>query len=243
MVAERLQKVMAAAGLCSRRRAEQLLRAGLIKVNGAPAQLGDRADPSCDVIEVDGQPLAHRPEPLVLLLNKPPEVVCSCQDPDGRPTVLDLLPAELAQGQGLHPVGRLDYESRGALLISNQGDLTLKLTHPRYRHRKTYRVWLRGKPSPGQLKLWAEGLPLDGKASQPVTIATLEQRPDATCLELVMGEGRNRQIRRTAATLGFTVLDLQRVAIGPIALDGLPEGRWRRLDQQEWQALTRNGDP
>jgi pseudouridine synthase len=243
MAAERLQKVMAAAGLCSRRRAEGLLRAGLVKVNGAPAQLGDRADPSRDHIEVDGQPLAHRPEPLVLLLNKPPEVLCSCQDPEGRATVLDLLPTELAQGQGLHPVGRLDFESRGALLISNQGDLTLKLTHPRYSHRKTYRVWLRGRPGPGQLKRWAEGLPLDGKPSQPVAIATVEQGADATCLELVMGEGRNRQIRRTAATLGFTVLDLQRVAIGPIGLDDLPEGRWRRLDQQEWLGLTRTGDP
>jgi pseudouridine synthase len=178
---------------------------------------------------------------LGLLLNKPPEVLCSCQDPEGRPTVLDLLPAELAQGQGLHPVGRVDFESRGALLISNQGDLTLKLTHPRYSHRKTYRVWLRGRPSPGQLKRWAEGLPLDGKPSQPVAIATVEQGADATCLELVMGEGRNRQIRRTAASLGLTVLDLQRVAIGPIQLDDLPEGRWRRLDQQEWQALTENG--
>uniref|UniRef100_UPI004048BB5C pseudouridine synthase n=1 Tax=Cyanobium sp. TaxID=2164130 RepID=UPI004048BB5C len=108
--------------------------------------------------EVDGQHLAQRPQPLVLLLNKPPEVLCSCQDPEGRPTVLDLLPAELAQGQGLHPVGRLDFESRGALLISNQGDLTLKLTHPRYSHRKTYRVWLRGRPSPDQIKRWAEGL-------------------------------------------------------------------------------------
>ena len=150
--------------------------------------------------------------------------------------------AELAQGQGLHPVGRLDFESRGALLISNQGDLTLKLTHPRYSHRKTYRVWLRGRPSPDQLKRWAEGLPLDGKPSQPVAIATVDQGADATCLELVMGEGRNRQIRRTAAALGFTVLDLQRVAFGPIGLDDLPEGRWRRLAQQEWLALIQNGN-
>ena len=232
---------MAAAGLCSRRRAEELLRDGLVRVNGTPAKLGDRADPVHDLIEVDDQPLAHRPQPLVLLLNKPPEVLCSCQDPEGRLTVLDLLPPELAQGQGLHPVGRLDFESRGALLISNQGDLTLKLTHPRYSHRKTYRVWLRGRPSPGQLKCWAEGLPLDGKPSQPVAIATVDQSATATCLELVMGEGRNRQIRRTAASLGLTVLDLQRVAIGPIQLDDLPEGRWRRLDQQEWQALTENG--
>ena len=147
LAAERLQKLMAAAGLCSRRQAETLLRQGLVQVNGALAQLGDRADPASDRISVRGQALAARPEPMVLLVNKPVGVLCSCRDPGGRPTVLDLLPAELRQGRGLHPVGRLDADSRGALLLSNQGDLTLRLSHPRYGHRKTYRVWVEGRPS------------------------------------------------------------------------------------------------
>lgn len=238
MAPERLQKLMAAAGLCSRRQAETLLRQGLVQVNGAVAQLGDRADPAHDRISVRGQPLASRPEPLLLLLNKPAGVVCSCHDPEGRPTVLDLLPAELRDGCGLHPVGRLDAESRGALLLSNQGDLTLQLTHPRYGHRKSYRVWVQGRPDGPTLSRWAAGVPLDGRASQPLGLQVLRRTPQTTELELEMGEGRNRQIRRTAALLGHPVRDLQRLTIGPLRLGDLPEGRWRRLDRQEWQALT-----
>lgn len=238
MAPERLQKLMAAAGLCSRRQAETLLRQGLVQVNGAVAQLGDRADPARDRITVRGEPLAARPEPLLLLLNKPAGVLCSCHDPEGRPTVLDLLPADLRDGSGLHPVGRLDAESRGALLLSNQGDLTLRLTHPRYGHRKTYRVWVQGRPDAPTLQRWAAGVPLDGQASQPVGLQVLRRTPQRTELELRMGEGRNRQIRRTAALLGHPVRDLQRLAIGPLQLGDLPEGRWRRLDRQEWAALT-----
>jgi 16S rRNA pseudouridine516 synthase len=237
MGAERLQKLIAAAGHCSRRQAETLLRQGLVRVNGDQAQLGDRADPACDRITVRGEPLAARPEPLLLLVNKPAGVVCSCHDPQGRPTVLDLLPAELRQGRGLHPVGRLDADSRGALLLSNQGALTLRLSHPRYGHRKTYRVWVGGRPTARSLERWAAGVPLDGQASQAVGLQLIQQTSQATELELVMGEGRNRQIRRTAAILGHPVLDLQRWAIGPLGLGDLPEGRWRRLDHQEWQVL------
>jgi len=231
---ERLQKLIAAAGHCSRRRAEDLLRAGRVQLNGRTAQLGDRADPNRDEIRLDGQPLRQAAAPLVLLLNKPAGVVSSCHDPEGRPIVLDLLPEELASGQGLHPVGRLDFESRGALLLSNDGTLTLRLTHPRYQHRKTYRIWVRGEPSASTLKRWASGLPLDGQASQPVQLQQLARQRGNTCLELVMTEGRNRQIRRTAELLGHPVLDLQRVAIGTIRLGALPEGRWRRLNPEEW---------
>ena len=235
---ERLQKLIAAAGLCSRRRAEELLRAGRVQVNGRPAQLGDRADPGRDAIRVDGRPLALRPEPLVLLLNKPVGVLSSCHDPHGRPTVLDLLPEPLRCGQGLHPVGRLDADSRGALLLSNQGELTLGLTHPRYGHRKTYRVWVEGHPDAAVLARWRAGVPLDGQPSQPVQVRRLRRTAEASCLEVVMGEGRNRQIRRTAALLGHPVRDLQRTAIGSLSLGDLPEGRWRRLDRQEWRALV-----
>lgn len=234
MPEERLQKLIAAAGLGSRRKAETLLLAGRISVNGRVAQLGDRADPERDAISLDDRPLRPAAAPLVLLLNKPAGVVCSCSDPEGRPIVLDLLPPELARGQGLHPVGRLDTHSRGALLLSNNGSLTLQLTHPRFQHSKTYLVWVRGQPSQAVLDRWARGVPLDGSPSQPVTLRRLAQRAGATQLELVMHEGRNRQIRRTAELLGHPVLDLQRVAIGSIALGELPEGRWRRLDRQEW---------
>ena len=236
MAAERLQKLMAASGLCSRRRAEELLRAGRVQLNGRVAQLGDKGDPQRDEIRLDGRPLRPAAEPLLLLLNKPAGVLSSCHDPEGRPVVLDLLPEELTQGTGLHPVGRLDAYSRGALLLCNDGALTLQLTHPRYEHRKTNRIWVQGQPDHACLERWARGVPLDGQASQPVEVRRLDQRRDQTQLELVMKEGRNRQIRRTAELLGHPVRDLQRVAIGPIQLGALPEGRWRRVDRQEWNA-------
>jgi len=248
MPAERLQKLIAAAGLCSRRHAEELLRQGKVHVNDRVAALGDRADPSHDRIHVDGRRLAPAAAPLTLLLNKPAGVLSTCQDPQGRRTVLQLLPADLRQGSGLHPVGRLDADSRGALLLSNDGALTLRLTHPRYDHRKTYRVWIEGRPSPVTLERWSAGVPLDGHPSRPVQLRLLHHRGERTLLELMLQEGRNRQIRRTAAVLGHPVLDLQRVAIGPLQLADLPEGHWRALrpgelrwgkgegQSQEWEA-------
>ena len=227
MGADRLQKLVAAAGLCSRREAETWLLEGRVRVNGDLAQLGDRADPACDRISVDGQPLALPRTTLTLLLNKPPGVLSTCHDTHGRPTVLDLLPPELRRG--LHPVGRLDADSRGALLLSNDGDLTLRLTHPRYGHRKTYQVWVDGWPRPATLERWRAGVPLDGLPSQPVELHRLRHHRGATLLELVLREGRNRQIRRTAEILGHPVLDLRRIAVGPLQLGDLAEGSWREV--------------
>jgi pseudouridine synthase len=231
--AERLQKLIAATGLCSRRRAEELLRQGRVRLNGRTATLGERADPDRDQISIDGRPLNPRPATLTLLLNKPVGVLSTCHDPQGRPTVLDLLPPELRRGQGLHPVGRLDADSRGALLLSNDGTLTLRLTHPRFGHPRTYRIWVEGHPEPATLQRWAAGLPLDGHPCRPVRIRPLGARGANTRLELVMLEGRNRQIRRTAELLGHPVIDLQRVAIGPLRLGDLPENRWRRVTPDE----------
>ncbi|MFM7464435.1 MAG: pseudouridine synthase [Cyanobium sp.] len=230
MAQERLQKLIAGSGLCSRRQAEALLREGQVWVNGSVAQLGEQADPVRDQISVAGQPLAPAPAPLTLLLHKPPGVLCTCHDPQGRPTVLDLLPDHWRQQSGLHPVGRLDAESRGALLLSNDGNLTLRLTHPRYGHRKIYRVWVGGHPSEETLHTWRRGVSLDGVASAPVGVHWLQHSRHATLLEVTMHEGRNRQIRRTAERLGHPVRDLLRVAIGAVALGQLPEGHWRRLD-------------
>jgi pseudouridine synthase len=230
MVQERLQKLIAGSGICSRRQAETLLREGQVQVNGCVAQLGEQADPERDQISIAGQPLAPAPAPLTLLLHKPPGVLCTCHDPQGRPTVLDLLPDQWRRLAGLHPVGRLDAASRGALLLSNDGDLTLRLTHPRYGHRKTYRVWVGGHPSAATLHTWRQGVPLDGVASAPVDVRPLQHSRHATLLEVTMHEGRNRQIRRTADLLGHPVRDLLRVAIGSVALGQLGEGHWRRLD-------------
>ncbi|MDM7953619.1 MAG: pseudouridine synthase [Cyanobium sp. CZS 25K] len=236
MGADRLQKLLAAAGLCSRRQAETWLRDGRVRVNGGLAQLGDRADPATDRICVDGQPLALPSSTLTLLLNKPPGVLSTCHDTHGRPTVLDLLPTDLRRG--LHPVGRLDADSRGALLLSNDGDLTLRLTHPRYGHRKTYRVWVEGLPRQTTLERWRAGVPLDGLASLPVELRRLRHHRGATLLELVLREGRNRQIRRTAEILGHPVLDLSRIAIGPVQLGELTEGSWRQVEPREWGPLA-----
>lgn len=236
MGVDRLQKLVAAAGLCSRREAETWLLQGRVRVNGDLAQLGDRADPACDRISVDGQPLELPSTTMTLLLNKPPGVLSTCHDSHGRPTVLDLLPAE--RRRGLHPVGRLDAASRGALLLSNDGDLTLRLTHPRYGHRKTYQVWVEGWPPPVTLERWRAGVPLDGLPSQPVELHRLRHHRGATLLELVLREGRNRQIRRTAEILGHPVLDLRRIAVGPVQLGNLAEGSWREVEPGEWGSLA-----
>jgi len=226
---------MSAAGHCSRRQAEELLRQGRVDVNGTIAALGDQADPETDLICVDGTPLAKVTEERVLLLNKPPGVISSCHDPQGRETVLDLIPAELRRG--LHPVGRLDADSRGALLLSNQGELTLKLTHPRYAHNKTYRVTVTGTPDHSKLERWRQGMELDGSRTLPASVKLLHSKHGHSTLEVILREGRNRQIRRIASLLGHSVLDLQRVAIAGLALGSMEEGCWRELSRQEWRSL------
>ncbi len=243
---QRLQKLIAAAGVCSRRHAEDLLREGRVKVNQVTAGLGDQADPNIDRIEVDGRPLSQPSSPKLILLNKPPGVISSCSDPQGRQTVLDLIPKSLRRG--LHPVGRLDADSRGALLLTDQGELTLRLTHPRYSHAKTYRVLVRGIPSSQALRRWREGLLLDGRLTRPALVRCLQSRGASSLLEVELKEGRNRQIRRVAELLGHPVIDLQRVAIESIHLDDLAEGCWRRLDAREWAYIvdgnaTRSMDP
>ena len=240
MTRQRLQKLIAAAGLCSRRTAEDWIDAGRVKVDGQVSSLGDQADPDSQVIQVDGRPLCPRREPTVLLINKPPGVISTCRDPQGRSTVLDLLPRHLRQG--LHPVGRLDADSRGALLLTDQGDLTLRLTHPRYDHAKTYRVWVEGVPLETSLQRWRQGVRLDGSLTRSAQIRVLQRQSARTLLKVVLMEGRNRQIRRVADLLGHPVLDLQRVAIAGLSLGSLPEGRWRRLSRGEWKPLLDRGE-
>ena len=241
MTRQRLQKLIAAAGLCSRRTAEAWIEAGRVNVDGQVSTLGDQADPDSQVIQVDGRPLCPRREPTVLLINKPVGVISTCRDPRGRSTVLDLLPRQLRQG--LHPVGRLDAASRGALLLTDQGELTLRLTHPRFDHAKTYRVWVEGTPLDTSLQRWRQGVSLDGTRTRSAEVRVLQRRSQRTLLEVVLLEGRNRQIRRVADLLGHPVLDLQRVAIAGLRLGQLPEGRWRHLSRGEWQPLLDQVEP
>jgi 23S rRNA pseudouridine2605 synthase len=220
---DRLQKILAQWGVASRRHAEQMIVAGRVQLNGQVATLGQKADPERDRISVDGQILgqAHRPELLYILLNKPLHYVTTCSDPWGRPTVLDLLPLEYQQS-GLHPVGRLDAQSTGALLLTNDGDLTFHLTHPTHSVSKTYEVQVRGKPSTEVLAQWRKGVLLEGRMTRPAQVRAIENRGGNcgnTDLEIVLQEGRKRQIRLVAKSLGHPVLKLHRTHIGPLGLE------------------------
>jgi pseudouridine synthase len=173
-----------------------------------------------------------------VLLHKPKGVVSSCYDPHNRQTVIDLLAPELRRNQGIHPVGRLDIDSTGALLLTNDGELTLKLTHPRYHLNKTYQVWVKGNPSESILNKWREGIILEDKKTEPAQVEILTQKPTKTLLKIVMHEGRNRQIRKVAALLGFPVINLHRLAIGFLKLSSLPPGEYRFLKNWEIKKLT-----
>jgi len=232
-MAERLQKILSQWGVASRRGAEDLIAAGRVRVNGIPAEMGQRADPACDRIEVDGKPLQHdsRPKLHYLLLHKPAGVVSTCRDTHRRRTVLDLIPPN--QRTGLHPVGRLDADSTGALLLTNDGELTFALTHPSHDVPKTYRVWVEGQPSRHTLAQWQEGVLLEGRKTRPAEVKVETHRGDRTQLQIVLREGRNRQIRRVAEQLGHPVISLHRIAIGSIQLGDLSEGKVRSLQPTE----------
>ncbi|MGD1903362.1 MAG: pseudouridine synthase [Geitlerinemataceae cyanobacterium] len=240
---ERLQKVLARRGIASRRGAEQLIRDGRVTVNGQRANLGIKVDAARDTIEVDRQRLEpDAAKPIYILLNKPGGVVSTCRDPQKRTTVLDILPDELARDTGLHPVGRLDANSTGALLLTNDGDLTFRLSHPRHHVAKTYRVWVRGIPTEASLQQWRSGVMLDDRRTLPATVELLgsrrsrDRRVDREAeLEIVLTEGRNRQIRRVAELLGHPVLALHRLSIGALSL--APTGK-RALRSGEYRHLS-----
>lgn len=235
----RLQKVLSQWGVASRRHAEALIEAGRVQVNGRAAHLGQKVTPEQDRIELDGRRLwsQNRPALHYLLLHKPKRVVTSCHDPQGRKTVMAFLPKALQQA-GMHPVGRLDFNSTGALLLTNDGEFTCRLTHPRYHVPKTYRVTVAGQPSPTTLNQWRRGVTISGQRTLPAEVSRLPQSSlDRTELEIILKEGRNRQIRRVAEALGHPVKKLHRIAIGPIQLGALPTGQTRLLKPAELNQL------
>ena len=232
---ERVQKLIASSGHCSRRKAEQLIIQKRVLINGKIAKIGDKATPTQDLIIIDGEPIKLSRSNRVLLLNKPKGVISSCKDNLGRKTILDLIPEELKNG--LHPIGRLDLESRGAILLTNNGELTLKLSHPRFQHSKTYKVLLKGILEKNTIQKWRNGIYLDGKLTIKVSIDVLKRMDTETLINITMREGRNRQIRRIAELIGHPVIDLQRTAIANIKLNKLKEGYWRILKNHEWRNL------
>lgn len=236
----RLQKIISQWGIASRREAEEMIRQSRVRINGILAYLGQKVDPQQDIITIDGEIVSgeQRPTLIYLLLHKPSGVVSTCYDPQGRTTVLDLLPPKLRQGLGIHPVGRLDANSTGALILTNDGELTFALTHPRHSVTKTYRVTVKGHPSPAVLEMWRNGVVLAGRKTRPAQVRLLESFAEQSCLEVILQEGRNRQIRRVAEQLGYPVLKLHRTAIGVIKLQTstrpcLKAGEYRHLTTEE----------
>jgi pseudouridine synthase len=249
-MAERVQKVLSQWGIASRRKAEKMIIAGRVSINGHIAKLGDRVELTQDILQVDGQQVqpTHRPELLYLLLHKPVGVVSTCDDPQKRPTVIDLLPPELSQGSGIHPVGRLDFASSGALILTNDGELTLGLTHPRYHLPKTYLVKLNRSPNRKDLTCWRTGVILEQRKTLPAKVKLVKSDRTGKTLEIVLTEGRNRQIRRVAQQLGYEVIELHRVAIGSITLN-IPNGsklspsKYRHLKKTELNFLRDSFNP
>ncbi len=233
---DRLQKILSRYGIASRREAEQIILSGRVKVNGIKiVELGTKADPTSDRIEVDGKLLQiQAPKFIYLLLHKPTGIVCTCDDPQGRQTVIDILPPAYRH---LYPVGRLDYNSSGALILTNDGEFANQMMHPRHHIPKTYSVWVKGIPSDRALNLWRSGVILDGKITKPALVNLIKVERDCTHLQITISEGRNRQIRRIAEQIGHPVVKLHRVAIAEINIDQLRSGQYRLLTNQEIQKL------
>ncbi len=236
---ERLQKLLAQAGHGSRRSCEELIVQGRVRVNGQVAQLGQKADPARDTITLDGEPLAAPERLTYILLNKPRGMVSSLEPQGDRKTVVDLVPLKLR----LYPVGRLDVESEGLILLTNDGELANRLMHPRYGVEKEYRVLVRGAPDEAQLDIWRRGVvlknPATGEPVRTLPARVTREGPahETTWLRVVMREGRKHEIRDIGATLGLPVKRLIRVRLGSLLLGDLKPGEWRSLTTAEVAAL------
>jgi len=258
---ERLQKILASYGVASRRKAEDLILAGRVTVNNQPITLGSKADPDRDRICVDGKPINFKfnfksgdfsvdsgligfdsnhqpnfkPQLEYLLLHKPKGFICSRHDPQGRRTIQELLPP---QYHHLYSIGRLDYDSSGALLMTNDGDFANRLMHPSHHVNKVYEVLVRGYPSDRTLQQWRSGIDLDGKLTLPAQVVLTDSSDkDSSKLQITIKEGRNRQIRRIAKILGHPVIELHRVAIATINLDNLALKAYRHLNLAELESI------
>lgn len=230
----RLQKFMADAGVASRRKCEEYISAGRVKVNGAVAEIGCTVEPG-DKVEFDGRLLTAKTERVVIMLNKPQGVVCTCSDPEGRKTVIDYvkdLPYRL------YNVGRLDYDSEGLILLTNDGDLAYRMTHPKFEMDKTYHVVCSGTLDQRDISRLQSGITLDDGVTSPAQVNNVQIRRDGKSeLDITIHEGRNRQVRRMIAAVGKETLLLRRIKEGPLELSELKKGQWRFLTEQEIMTL------
>ena len=230
---ERLQKILSQAGIASRRASEQLMIEGRVTVNGATIrELGTKADAGHDDIRVDGRRIKIPERHLYVLLNKPRGYVTTRSDPQKRPTVIDLL---VGVREYLYPVGRLDYDSEGLLILTNDGDLAARLTHPRHGVARVYEVVVRGEPDPHDMSRLTKGVSIDGHRTKPAEVVSL----GPSRLRITVREGRNRQVRKMCDAIGHPVAELRRVAIGPLRDPKLKVGSWRLLSAQEVERLRR----
>ena len=231
---ERLQKILARTGYGSRRSCEELISAGRVRVNGMPTGLGDKADAAKDKITVDGRGVKQAETLVYVALYKPRGVISTVSDPELRPAVRDLVPVEGT----LYPVGRLDYDSEGLVLMTNDGDLANKLTHPRYEHEKEYRVLVAKHPDAEQLNLWRRGVVLeDGFRTGPAGVYVVSKQGKGAWLDVTLREGHKRQIREMGIQTGLPVARIVRVRIGELKLGSLKPKEWRFLTTQEIAAL------
>ncbi len=235
--AERLHKVMAQAGVASRRHSEELIQAGRVTVNGkVVTELGTKVIPGKDLIEVDGRALGKPESQIYIVMNKPKGYVTTLYDPEGRRKVVDLLGEEISQR--VYPVGRLDYETEGLLLLTNDGELANALMHPAKMVRKTYIAKVRGVPGPAKIKALESGIELEDGVTAPAEVKMLEVRPpNSATVSVRIHEGRNRQVRRMFEAIGHEVIHLKRTTLGPLHLKALEVGQWRELTPQEVKDL------
>ena len=230
----RIQKILAASGVASRRGAEEMILAGRVAVNGKPVRLGDRADPLKDSVTLDGKPLRRGGPLIYLMLHKPRGYITTMHDEMERKCV-----AELVRGVPgrVFPIGRLDRESEGLLLMTNDGEFANAMMHPSRHVPKTYRVTVRPSVTGEQLQKMEEGMEIDGRRTAPAEVTVLTSEPGRVVLQIVLREGRNREIRKMCESLGLETARLKRIAFGPLKLGMLPVGKWRRLADEEVAAL------
>ncbi len=229
---------MAHAGVCSRRKAERYIREGRVIVDGqVVTELGTTVDPKKNKVFFDGKPVVLSDEYAYFMLNKPPGFLTTLSDPYGRPTIKDLLKDIKAR---VYPVGRLDKDSQGLLLLTNDGELSYRLLHPRFKVPKKYIVTVLGHPSPKLISRLEQGVDIgEGKVTQPCKITPLGRRKRESVYEVILNEGRKRQIRYMFRAVGFKVIRLIRTEMGPLKLGDLPLGKWRRLEKSEVAALKK----
>jgi 23S rRNA pseudouridine2605 synthase len=234
---ERLQKVLAKAGIASRRKAEELIREGRVRVDGTViTEMGILVDPDIQAVECDGIPVAAQEKKIYILLHKPAGFLSTVHDPQGRPIVTDLLQNIKER---VYPVGRLDLDTEGALLLTNDGELSQKILHPSHEVNKTYIAKVRGKPNSKKLAALSRGIELEGRKTWPAEIEVLHVEPQATTIKIVIHEGRKRQVRKMFEAVGHPVLQLKRTAYGHLELGDLASGKYRFLTPEDIKMIFR----